>query len=196
MKLSRSFGLGLAALVAVTLGSAAAFAGGQFQNLPVVGGASFCALFAGDGVTCVENVPAGPSALTGNELVPADTGLPNGNQSQTVRVPMVAIGAGASIFATPVTGATIAATAKTSNIVVNPAGTIAALTVTLPAASTLTEGQVLRVGSSQAITAITFTGGTGTSVVAGVPAVVTGGGGVALIYHASNATNGTWFRLD
>ena len=36
---------------------------------------------------CNNFVPAGPTGLTGNELIPADTNLPNGQQPQTVYIP-------------------------------------------------------------------------------------------------------------
>jgi hypothetical protein len=84
MKLTRLSGL-LAAALTVGL-IAPALAGGQFGNLPIVGGAAYCALYAGDGTTCQGNVPAGPSALAGTEKIPADTGLASGASPQTVVV--------------------------------------------------------------------------------------------------------------
>jgi hypothetical protein len=57
-------------------------------------------------------------------------------------------------YSAPVTGATVALESTTSNLIVNPAGTIAALTITLPAAS---DGKIFTISSSQIITALTLT---------------------------------------
>lgn len=90
MKPTRLSGL-LAAALAV--GSISALhAAGQFSGLPVVGGAAVCALYAGDGTTCQGYVPAGPVAVTGLELIPADTALPNGQSPQSVLIPSGMLG--------------------------------------------------------------------------------------------------------
>ena len=62
--------LGLLALTAVS------YAGGAFQGYPLVGGdgASNC-LSAGNNGVCNQYQPAGPSTLTGNETIPADTNI-------------------------------------------------------------------------------------------------------------------------
>lgn len=202
----------LVAGFAVAALSTAAYAAGNYSTYPVVGGQSFCASTVGvngqagntgqsggaagtNGAYCAQTVPAGPAALTGSELVPADTAQAGGAPPQTVVIPITVLGAGASIYASPLTGATIAAASGTSNIVLSPAGTIAALTITLPAASSLTEGQILRVGSSQVVTSLTLSQGTGTSIVGG-PTTIGAAGGFSLIYHASSATSGTWYRLS
>ena len=71
MKLTRLSGLLAAALTVGLIGSA--LAAGQFGNLPIVGGAAYCTLYAGDGATCQGSVPAGPTVITGSaaELVAA-----------------------------------------------------------------------------------------------------------------------------
>jgi hypothetical protein len=202
----------LVAGFAVAALSTAAYAAGNYSTYPIVGEPSFCVSTVGvngqagitgqgggtagtNGAYCAQTVPAGPPALTGSELIPADTGLGGGAPPQTVTIPVTVLGAGASIYASPLTGTTVAVTPGTSNVVLSPAGTIAALTITLPAASSLTEGQILRVGSSAVVTALTLTQGTGTSITGG-PTAIAAAGGFSLIYHASNATNGTWFRLN
>lgn len=88
--------LGLAALVAA---GGIAFGAGQFPGYPIVGGASYCGGFSTGtaGQVCTVTVPAGPVAITGNELIPADTQLANGAQPQTVTIPtsmIAAIGQG------------------------------------------------------------------------------------------------------
>ncbi len=97
MKLSRK-GMLAAGILAVI--STAVIAAGNWSTLPIVGQPSFCvstvtgagAPFSGitgqgqgtTGAICAQTVPAGPPSLTGNELVPADTGS---QQPATVTIP-------------------------------------------------------------------------------------------------------------
>lgn len=111
MKLSRLIA-GAVALLGV---STVAFAAGMFNNLPIVGGAAYCALYAGDGTTCVGNVPAGPTALSGNERIPADTGYTGGSSPQTVLIPSTSLANGYG-------GTTIATTTGTTDAVVTADG--------------------------------------------------------------------------
>jgi hypothetical protein len=82
--LAGALGVGVLALSAL-----GALATGYFPGFPIAGGASYCAGTSVSG-TCAVTVPAGP-VLTGNELVPADTQLPSGQQPQTVLIPTGAI---------------------------------------------------------------------------------------------------------
>lgn len=99
--------MALATGFTVALGSVAAIAAGKFSTLPVVGGNSFCASTVtgtgglggitgqGQGSTgsiCGQTVPAGPPAITGTELIPADTQLANGASPQTVQIPSALMG--------------------------------------------------------------------------------------------------------
>lgn len=195
MKLTRLTGL-LAVALTVSL-SGLAVAGGMFNNLPIVGGAAYCALYAGDGTTCVGNVPAGPSALTGNEKIPADTQLSNGQSPQTVYVDVSSLGAGPTQYSAPLTGASITVAPGTRQVIVEPAGTIAALTLVMPAASGLTEGQRFGFCSTQVITALTITDGAGATVqnkatAASVPSA-TAAGCYQWVYVASQAK---WYRVQ
>lgn len=160
MKSIRYF-LGVAALLAVTT---SAFADGMFAKLPVVSGAAYCALYQGDGTTCAANVPAGPSALTGNERVPLDTKLSNGVSPQTVLASPASLNAGPSQYATPLTGASITILPTTRQLIIDPAGTIATLTIVTPAASALVDNQRIGVCTTQIVTSLTVTAGTGVTV--------------------------------
>ncbi len=87
----RRLALGLAALVAVVGIAAAA---GQFPGYPIVGGAAYCTSYVMNPTTGLPTTtcngpqtPAGPTSITGNELIPADTQLPGGQQPQTVTIP-------------------------------------------------------------------------------------------------------------
>jgi hypothetical protein len=66
-----------------------ALAAGQNSLLPIVGQPSYCGgqSTGPTGQVCTTTVPAGPSALTGNEISGFDTGFPNGQQPQTIGVP-------------------------------------------------------------------------------------------------------------
>lgn len=96
----------VAALVAVSL-IPAAHAAGIFSTLPIVGNPSFCGSTVtgtgglggitgqGQGTLgsiCGQTIPAGPTAITGNELIPADTELGGGAPPQTVTIPSGMIG--------------------------------------------------------------------------------------------------------
>lgn len=87
----------------------------------------------------------------------------------------------------PTTGQTIAPTSACGLAVVEPAGTLAALTVTFPANPA--EGQQFRVFTSQALTAITWTGGT----VVGAPSTLAANGAASFEY---SAVTGKWYSLD
>jgi hypothetical protein len=159
MKLAR-LGLVLAALAVPT----AVFADGMFSKLPIVSKAAFCALYAGDGTTCAASVPAGPTVLTGNELFVADTKLANGAQPQTVNISPASIGAGPTQYSVPVTTNTVTILPTTRQVIVNPAGTIAALTIVTPAAAAMVDGQRIGFCTTQIISTLTTTAGTGVTV--------------------------------
>lgn len=73
---------GLLASIGIAIGA------GQFAPFPIVGvpADTVCLQFGNNGV-CNQYVPAGPNSLTGNETIPADTNLPNGQMPQTVQIP-------------------------------------------------------------------------------------------------------------
>lgn len=78
-------------------GIAALAQGGIFQGYPIVGRASYCA--STNNNVCTSTIPAGPTAITGNEVVPADTQLGSGQNPQTVGIPtsvLAAIGQGSN----------------------------------------------------------------------------------------------------
>lgn len=163
----------LAALIVAPI----AWADGFFPGFPIVGGASYCASQStpggpGTAAVCNATTPAGPTALTGAETVVADTHLSGGQQPQTVAIDISTLGAGPTQYSTPLTGVTQAVAAGTRQVILEPAGTIAAHTLTLAAASLLTEGQRLGVCSTQIVTALTITPGSGTTMSGNVTATI------------------------
>lgn len=97
----------------VLAGSLIAGAAGLWSTLPIVGQGSFCGSYvsgvglpasqgpfgvvpgstqgSGSGI-CGQTIPAGPLALTGEELIPADTGLVGSAPPQTVAIPSGLLG--------------------------------------------------------------------------------------------------------
>lgn len=92
-----------ATLAALVVAPITAIGAGNWSTLPVIGGTSYCASTVTgtgglSGVTgtgqgtlgsiCAQTEPAGPPALTGSELIPADIGgASNGGPQQTAVIP-------------------------------------------------------------------------------------------------------------
>lgn len=190
-------------VAALALSAVAAIADGYFPNFPIVGGASYCASYSGTSTSlgsqnCNVTVPAGPTALTGAETVVADTHLASGQQPQTAAIDVSTLGAGPTQYSVPLTGTTITVAAGTRHVIIEPAGTLAALTLQLPAATSLTEGQKLGYCTTQIITSQTVTAGSGTTVMNAptamlVPVATGAASCVEWIYVASTTK---WYRTQ
>lgn len=191
------------ALAGVCLIATPLFAAGMFQGYPVVGGAATCVNFATNPTTGAvlttcngPAVPAGPSIVTGNELIPADTQLTQGIPPATVRIPMAALNALPITFATVTTTApTTVATATMGGICYNSAATITSATITLPVAPI--DGQQFAVCSNQTITTLSVSAGAGASLAATTPTVLTASTTAPQGYRwLYNAALTKWFRLQ
>lgn len=185
-------------LVATTL----AYAAGMWGTLPIIGGASYCAGYATGttGQVCNVTVPAGPTALTGSELIPADTGLASGQTPQTALIPVGRLGAGPTTYSAAVNGDSVTITNNTRRLMITPAGTIAGFTLVFPAATTLTaaDNQLFGFCTTQIVTSLTVTAGSGTTVsnapTAMLVPVATGAAScVEWVYRLSNTT---WYRVQ
>ena len=86
------------------------------------------------------------------------------------------------------TGFTYTFAAGTQVLVINPAGTLATGTITMPASPA--DGMTIRFSSSQIITALTVSANTGQSIVSAVTTLAAGSG-AAYIYRLANTT---WYR--
>ncbi len=95
----RNLLIGCAALIS-TVGIAVS--AGLFWGYPIVGQGTYCISYQNPTVvngvvtsqgTCTSTAPAGPSAMTGNELLIADTQLPGGQTPQTVYLPSALLAA-------------------------------------------------------------------------------------------------------
>ena len=89
----------------------------------------------------------------------------------------------------PVTGFAITVGNNITQLILEPAGTLASGTVTLPAAPE--DGDTVGISSTQAITALTISPNAGQTV-ADAPASFAVGGAVKFLYRA---TNTTWYRI-
>lgn len=191
----------VAAVAAALIASlAVAVADGYFPNFPIVGGASYCGGYATGttGQVCNQTVPAGPTALTGNETVIADTHLGSGQSPQTVAIDVSSLGAGPTQYSVPVAAGSITIAAGTRQVIIEPAGTLATLTLVFPAAASLTEGQRFGFCTTQIITALTITNGSGATVVnppsaMAVPNLLGQASCVEWVYVASTTK---WYRTQ
>lgn len=148
-----------AAFAAIIVTGSLAFAAGMFQGFPILSGPSYCNTTV-NGV-CQQTIPGAAGNLS--TYVPADTRLSGGRNPQTVLIPGSTFGAGVQ-NEVPLTGASITLAPNISKLFLNPAGTIAAATITLPASTDLFDGQVFYLASSQIVTALTLTAGSGTTL--------------------------------
>ena len=214
MKVSLKSGL---LAVGVLAASTAVYAAGNYSTYPIVGGASFCVSTVGvngqqsitgtgggaagtAGAYCAQTVPAGPSILTGSELIPADTGLAGGAPPQSVTVPM------ASLNALPITVSTVVsatvtpltATNLTGGIILHSTGTMTSVSIVLPSAPI--DGQQFAISADQTVTTLSIL--TATTATAGQTVTKTPTGmtssqtlpyGYRLMY---NAAGNNWYRLQ
>ncbi|OXJ04661.1 hypothetical protein CFB48_07940 [Burkholderia sp. AU33647] len=93
-------------------------------------------------------------------------------------------------YTAPASGATVAIASGTQTAVIDPAGTLAALTITLPACSSAYDGSIARFSSTQTITALTLGAASG-SVAAPATSLAAGAGHGYLC----RGTNTTWYPL-
>lgn len=175
----------------------AAYAAGAFQGYPLIGDTTgTTCLSTGNNGVCNQTRPAGTSQITGNEQIPADTG--SANQPFTVLIPSSSLGAGPYAYNAPLTGASITVTSPTRRLILEPAGTIAALTVVMPAATALNDNQLFGLCTTQIVTALTVTAGSGTTVLNAptamlVPVATGGASCVEWVYRQSNTS---WYRVQ
>lgn len=192
----------LLAVVGIGLGAAVAQ---QWSGFQIVGGASYCSSTQ-NGV-CVNTVAAGPTTVTGNETIPADTNLSNGQSPQTVKMSMASLNVLPSAFETHPT--TASSTIVSNNVgmlfVTTAAAAKLGYSVQLP--SSPVDNQKFTLATDRSITGIGFSPNTGQSLnggtflggAAGVTLSETsitttaGATGLTLMYRLSNTT---WYRIQ
>jgi hypothetical protein len=179
-------------------------AAGMFQGFPIVGGAATCSTFATNPTTGAvlttcngPTIPAGPTIVTGNELVPADTALTQGINPATVRIPMASLNALPISFPATIT-TTVPATVAANNsggVCYTSAATITSATITLPVAPI--DGQQYAVCSNATITTLAVSAGAGSTLAQTTPTALTVSAtapqGYRFIYNLASLK---WFRLQ
>src|ERR1035437_5252484 len=194
----------VALALAGTIGIGTAYAAGMWPDYLIVGGATYCAgpsqratgSIIGLVTGCPNQVPAGPTAITGNELIPADTHLAGGAAPQTVLIPMAALGALPVQFVSvsSASPAGISATNNSGGVCYNSTVTITAANITLPVAPI--DGQQYSICSNFTVTALSVAAGAGSTLSVSTPTVLTASitvnQGYTFIYNLASTK---WFRL-
>lgn len=214
MKLSNLRLAILSAIGAVAL-AGAAFAGGAFQGYPGVGvSANTNCLSYGNNGVCNQYQPAGPSVLTGNETVPADTNLTN-QQPNTVTFPTSLFGSSygnVTVSSTTGTTAAVVVADGISNYIYTGAGTATYTSFKLPV-TPIQNQKVCLVNAGSGVLTLTavaasansygntptVVGVTPTSIpvmtAVGTAGTVTLGSNCWLYQTAANNT-GVWYRVQ
>jgi len=184
--------LGLLALVATPV-----LAAGLWPNLPIVGGASYCGGFSTgvSGQVCTTTVPAGPSIVTGNETIPADTNAAQGVAPQTVKLTLGSLNALPVAYTnlTPATASnSLSPAANTGGLIVIGTAALSATTIQLPPSPI--DGQEFKLSSTQTIASLTVNavGATVSNAPTAMTVSTTGPYGYLFRYRANGAV---WYRL-
>jgi hypothetical protein len=198
----------LAVVGALTALAVPAIAAGLWWGFPVIGGATYCTSYSLYPTTatvpgtlptanqCNIFAPAGPTATTGAEMIPVDTGVTQGTTSAYLPVPSAASGAYQYIDGrTVLIAGPYTVSNNITNVLVESTTTIATLTLTMPAAPY--NGQIVRVGSVNTVTAFWPLANTGQTLKGPVPTVITASTtapeGYAWVYNGPVAA---WYRVQ
>lgn len=190
----------LAAFAVIAIGGfAIAQQGFQSPNSPIVGGAAYCSSTT-NGV-CTNTVPAGPTALTGSETIPANTNLSGGRSPQNVLIKPASLAGALPITWVSVTGTTevptpISASNVQGGIFYVGSTTITAANITLPLAAI--DGQQFVLSANRTITTLFVNAPAGDTMGASAaPTVLTASTvaafGYRWVYHGATKV---WQRLQ
>jgi hypothetical protein len=212
--------LGLGAVIACSVLVPVAYASGIFQGFPIVGSASFCTSQNSQSNSnttpgtipsgnCTTTTPAGPTTLTGLEVLPMDTGVLNGAGPATVLVPSVSIAngfGGTTIATTTGTTAAVVAADAISTYVYAGAGTATYTSFKLPPNPIQNQKFCLvNAGSGILTTTAIAVGTSGQSIVGGaapssIPVQVASGAQAtvtnASVCYIYNVSNTSWYRIQ
>ncbi len=189
----KKIALGLFALV--TIGTVAFAEGGFWSNWPIEGFASYSC----GSVNAVSNctVPAGPTAVTGNERVPANTNLSGGQSPQNILLSMAALNALPMqvVAVTSSSPAGISASNISGGVLYNSTVTITQAQVTLPVNPI--DQQKYVIASNFTITTLIVTAGAGSTLSVSTPTVLTASTtvpqGYKFMYDLASLK---WFRIQ
>jgi len=181
-------------LVAIFAVASVALAAGLWANFPKVGGASYSCGSVNGVSNCT--VAAGPTAVTGNETIPADTNLSGGQTPQTVLMPMRALNAAPITYNLCAAAAcgTVVGADNAGGVLLAYSTTIDSATVNLPVSPM--DGQRFSVSANYTVTSLAVVAGSGTSLSVTTPTVLTASTtapqGYEFMYVASTTK---WYRI-
>ena len=191
--------------IAVLATVLAAQAAGLWFGFPIIGGASYC-ITTNNG-TCVQTAPAGPPALTGTELIPADTGFTNGVGPATAYIPSISLAGGyggTTVNSTTGTGQNPVVANGISTYIYSGAGTATFATFTFPTAPIQNQKLCLVNAGTGVLTTTSIVVGTsgqnivGTAVTSIPVATAVGTAGTVTLSANCwlyNVSNTTWYRV-
>lgn len=186
----------LACAFALGLGSVAIAQGtGFFPFWPLVGGASYSCGSVNGVSNCT--VPAGPTIVTGNETIPANTTLSSGAAvPQNVLVSLKSLNGLPLLFQNATTSHHVSASNISGGVVFNNTHTITQANVTLPAAPV--DGQQYAISTNRTITALSVSAGGSTAIAANTsPTALTASTTIVQGYRfVYNLSGNLWYRLQ
>lgn len=146
--------IGLAAFALIAFAGIVSAQQGLWSNFPIVGGAAYCSSTTNS--VCTNTVPAGPTVITGNETIPANTNLSQGRNPQNVLLKP------ANLNALPITWVTVTSSSPTAISASNiqggvfyvATGTITSANLTLPLGAI--DGQQFVLSANRTITTLTI----------------------------------------
>jgi hypothetical protein len=189
--------ISLAAFSLVAFAGIAIGQSGLWPNFPIVGGSSYSCGSVNGVSNCT--VPAGPTALTGNETIPANTNLSQGRSPQNVLLKPANLNANPiTISEANLTANLISASSVSGGIFLPASTTITGVNVTLPPSPI--DGQQYVFGSNRNIVTLQITASSGDNMGANtaptaLTASTTAPQGYRFICSLSNSVC-TWFRLQ
>lgn len=191
--------IGLASFALIAFASFASAQMGLWSNFPIIGGSSYCSATGNNGV-CTNTVPAGPSAVTGNETIPANTNLSGGRSPQTALMSMADLNSLPLSFVTVTTPpAGISASSVSGGVVYTSTTTITSANITLP--SSPIQGQQYRVSSNRTITTLNVSAASGDSMATNTTPTAlttstTSPQGYTFVCDKAGGSTCTWHRLQ
>ncbi len=200
----KKLSLTLVALVATYI-SAMAISGNQL-GFPIIGGASYCAS-TGNGGVCNSTIAAGPTTITGNETIIANTNLASGANPQTalLQTSLLANGyGGTTLNSTTGTGQAIVVADGTSNYIYSGAGTATFATFTFPPNPAQNQKLCLTNAGTGVLTTTSIVVGTSGQLIKGTAVtsipVATAVGTAATVTLSSNCwlynvSDTSWYRV-
>jgi hypothetical protein len=190
----KNFSYLLAALV-IGFSGFAYSQGGVQSGAPVVGGAAYCSSYV-NGV-CANTVPAGPTAVTGDETVLAQTNLTQGRNPQVVAMSMRSLNSAPLALHTCAAAAcgNVTIAGNSGGVVLTYSTTIDSATVILPALTAAMIGQRVSIGASHTVTALTVSAGAGTSLAVTTPTALTASTTAPQGYEFVLMSDTKWYRV-